>query len=163
MSAPPVPNKSSSPKRVLILVENLPVPFDRRVWQEATTLRAHGWQVSVICITGDGYEKTHEIVDGIHIYRYPLPTQGDGGALGYLIEYSAALWHTFRLTFRVRKRAGVSTLSTPATRPICCSWWQFFSSRFFSARPDSCSTTTTSTPPNSTKQKNSGVGISSGD
>ncbi|KDF00411.1 glycosyl transferase [Mycolicibacterium aromaticivorans JS19b1 = JCM 16368] len=108
MSAP-VPNKSSSPKRVLILVENLPVPFDRRVWQEATTLRAHGWQVSVICITGDGYEKTHEIVDGIHIYRYPLPTQGDG-ALGYLIEYSAALWHTFRLTFRVRKERGFDVI-----------------------------------------------------
>ncbi|MCV7345095.1 glycosyltransferase family 4 protein [Mycolicibacterium rhodesiae] len=104
-----MPNKSGGPKRVLILVENLPVPFDRRVWQEATTLRAHGWQVSVICITGDGYEKTREVVDGIYIYRYPLPTQGSG-ALGYLAEYSAALWHTFRLTFRVRKERGFDVI-----------------------------------------------------
>ncbi|WP_445170784.1 glycosyltransferase [Mycolicibacterium sp. Dal123E01] len=104
-----LPDKAVRPKRVLILVENLPVPFDRRVWQEATTLQAHGWQVSIICITGDGYAKTREVVDGIYIYRYPLPTQGDG-ALGYLAEYSAALWHTFRLTFRVRKERGFDVI-----------------------------------------------------
>ncbi|NTY61056.1 glycosyltransferase family 4 protein [Mycolicibacterium sphagni] len=104
-----MPAKSDRQKRVLILVENLPVPFDRRVWQEATTLHAHGWQVSVICITGDGYEKTREVVDGIYIYRYPLPTQGDGPR-GYLVEYTAALWHTFRLTFRVRKERGFDVI-----------------------------------------------------
>lgn len=92
-------------RRVLILVENLPSPFDRRVWQEATTLQDHGWQVSIICPTGKGYEKSHEIIDGIHIYRYNLPTEGDG-ALGYLAEYSAALWHTFRLAFKVRRERG---------------------------------------------------------
>lgn len=106
---PVAPEQSGRPRRVLILVENLPVPFDRRVWQEATTLQAHGWQVSIICITGDGYEKRREVVDGIYIYRYPLPTQGDG-AVGYLAEYSAALWHTFRLTFRVRKERGFDVI-----------------------------------------------------
>lgn len=97
------------PKRVLILVENLPVPFDRRVWQEATTLRAHGWQVSVICPTGKGYEKSHEMIDGIDIYRYRLPTEGDG-ALSYLVEYSTALWNTFRLALKVRKRHGFDVI-----------------------------------------------------
>ncbi|MCI4673460.1 glycosyltransferase family 4 protein [Candidatus Mycolicibacterium alkanivorans] len=92
-------------RRVLILVENLPSPFDRRVWQEATTLQDHGWQVSIICPTGKGYEKSHEIIDRIHIYRYDLPAEGDG-ALGYLAEYSAALWHTFRLAFRVWRERG---------------------------------------------------------
>ena len=104
-----MPEKANRSKRVLILVENLPVPFDRRVWQEATTLQAHGWQVSVICPTGKGYETTREVIDGIYIYRYRLPTEGSG-ALSYLSEYSTALWHTFRLAFRVRKERGFDVI-----------------------------------------------------
>ena len=77
-------------KRVLILVENLPSPFDRRVWQEACALRDAGYGVSIICPTGRGYEKKFEEIDGIAIWRYRLPTEGSG-ALGYLVEYSAAL------------------------------------------------------------------------
>ena len=44
-------------RRVLIIVENLPSPFDRRVWQEASTLKKNGYEVSIICPTGKGYEK----------------------------------------------------------------------------------------------------------
>ncbi|WP_250658129.1 glycosyltransferase family 4 protein [Alkalimarinus coralli] len=86
--------------RVLIIVENLPLPFDRRVWQEATTLRDSGYQVSIICPTGKGYEKRYEVIDGIHIYRHPLPFEADG-ALGYLCEYSTALFWEFVLAWRV--------------------------------------------------------------
>ncbi len=46
-------------RRVLIIVENLPSPFDRRVWQEATTLLEAGYEVSIICPTGKGYEKKY--------------------------------------------------------------------------------------------------------
>lgn len=87
-------------RRVLILVENLPSPFDRRVWQEATTLHANGYEVSIICPTGKGYEGRYEEIDGIHIYRYKLPLEAEG-AKGYAIEYSAALFHTFRLAWKV--------------------------------------------------------------
>jgi len=83
-----------------MLVENLPSPFDRRVWQEATALRDAGYAVSIICPTGRGYEARHEAIDGIHIWRYRLPTEG-AGALGYLMEYSAALFWSFALSFRV--------------------------------------------------------------
>jgi glycosyltransferase involved in cell wall biosynthesis len=94
---------------VLILVENLPSPFDRRVWQEATTLHAHGYGVSIVCPTGKGYEAPYECIDGVHIYRYRLPTEADG-ALGYLIEYSAAIWHSFRLAFKVRRERGFDAI-----------------------------------------------------
>ena len=87
-------------KRVLILVENLPSPFDRRVWQEATTLRDAGYLVSIICPTGKGYEKKYQQIDGIDIWRYHLPAEAEG-ALGYLLEYSAALFWTFLLSFKV--------------------------------------------------------------
>ncbi|HYG54374.1 MAG TPA: glycosyltransferase family 4 protein, partial [Burkholderiales bacterium] len=88
-------------KRILFLVENLPSPFDRRVWQEATTLRAAGYGVSIICPTGKGCEKHFETIDGIDIWRYDLPTEGEG-ALGYLVEYAVALFWSFVLSFRIR-------------------------------------------------------------
>lgn len=88
------------PRRVLFLVENLPSPFDRRVWQEATTLRDAGYTVSIVCPTGRGHEKTFEAIDGIHIWRYRLPLEGEG-AMGYLIEYATALTKAFFLSWRV--------------------------------------------------------------
>ena len=87
-------------RRVLILVENLPSPFDRRVWQEACALRDAGYTVSIICPTGRGCEEKFAAIDGIHIWRYDLPTEADG-ALGYAIEYSAALFWTFVLSIKV--------------------------------------------------------------
>lgn len=87
-------------QRVLIIVENLPVPFDRRVWHEATTLSAHGYEVSVICPKAMGYEAAHEVIDGIHIFRHPLPLEARG-AMAYLVEYSAALFWEFILALRV--------------------------------------------------------------
>lgn len=83
-----------------MLVENLPSPFDRRVWQEACTLRDAGYVVSIICPSGRGYERGFEIIDGIHIFRYRLPLEA-AGAAGYLIEYSCALACTFALAWRV--------------------------------------------------------------
>ncbi|MEU1870093.1 glycosyltransferase involved in cell wall biosynthesis [Streptomyces ambofaciens] len=84
-------------RRALILVENLSVPFDRRVWQECTTLRDAGWDVHVICPRGTKRDTEREaVVDGVRIHRYPLRA-ATGGPAGYLREYGAALWHTFRL------------------------------------------------------------------
>ena len=88
------------PRRVLIIVENLPVPFDRRVWQEATTLAANGYTVSVICPKGRGFDKARETIDGIEIFRHPLPLEARGPA-GYAVEYSLALFWEFVLTWRV--------------------------------------------------------------
>jgi glycosyltransferase involved in cell wall biosynthesis len=87
-------------RRILILVENLPSPFDRRVWQEATTLRDAGHAVSIICPTGKGCERKFEAIEGIHIWRYDLPVEASG-AWGYAIEYGAALIKSFYLSLRV--------------------------------------------------------------
>ena len=83
-----------------MLVENLPSPFDRRVWQEALALRDAGHAVSIICPTGRGYEKRYEVIEGVHIWRYSLPTEG-AGALGYAVEYSVALVKAFYLSLKV--------------------------------------------------------------
>lgn len=96
-------------KSILIVVENLPLPFDRRVWQEARTLKAAGATVSVICPTGKGYEKRYEEVDGVHIHRHSLPLEADG-ALGFLLEYGAALlWETV-LAWRIYFKRGLDVI-----------------------------------------------------
>ncbi|TYC85090.1 glycosyltransferase family 4 protein [Novosphingobium sp. BW1] len=87
-------------RHVLIVVENLPLPFDRRVWQEARTLKAAGAQVSVICPTGKDYTKRYEEIDGVHIYRHPLPLDA-AGAWGYLLEYGAALFWETALAWKI--------------------------------------------------------------
>jgi len=96
-------------KKVLIVVENLPSPFDRRVWQEANALKEQGAVVSIICPTGKGYEKKYECIDGIHIYRHDLPPDADG-ALGYLHEYSSALFWEFFLTCKVLVKQGFDVI-----------------------------------------------------
>ncbi|MFI8106126.1 glycosyltransferase family 4 protein [Streptomyces sp. NPDC086023] len=88
-------------RRALILVENLSVPFDRRVWQECTTLRDAGWEVHVICPQGEKRDTEPEAeIDGVRIHRYPLRA-ATGGPAGFAQEYGAALWHTFRLARKV--------------------------------------------------------------
>lgn len=88
------------PRKVLIIVENLPVPPDRRVWLEATTLQQSGYIVSVICPKGHGYNKSFEIIDGVHVFRHPFPYEADR-ALGYAFEYSWALFWEFALSLKV--------------------------------------------------------------
>jgi glycosyltransferase involved in cell wall biosynthesis len=87
-------------RRVLIIVENLPLPFDRRVWQEARTLHGAGYQVSIICPKGKGYEKSFEEIDGVAIYRHSMPFEASG-ALGYALEYSWALAAEFALSLKI--------------------------------------------------------------
>ena len=84
----------------VIVVENLPVPFDRRVWQEAQALRGAGWQVCVICPTSSQHPQRYEMIDGISIYRHPLPTEARH-KLGFLFEYSAAIFYEAALLLKI--------------------------------------------------------------
>lgn len=87
-------------RRVLIIVQNMPVPLDIRVWQEATELTAAGYRVSVICPAGRGYDANYEILDDIAIYRYPQLIDATS-VLGYLLEYLLSLFWQFILTWKV--------------------------------------------------------------
>ncbi len=99
----------SAGKRVLIIVQNLPVPFDRRVWQEATALKAHGHQVAVICPAMREYTARYECLQGIHIYRHPLPLEAKG-ALGYVLEYASSLFWELVLSLKVLRRHGFDAI-----------------------------------------------------
>lgn len=98
-----------SSRKVLIIVENLPVPFDRRVWQEANALNDAGYHVSVICPAIKNYEKRYENINGIKIYRHPLLIEGSG-AFGYFIEYSTATLWQFLLALKIRRTVGFDVI-----------------------------------------------------
>jgi glycosyltransferase involved in cell wall biosynthesis len=103
----------ASKSTALILVENLSVPFDRRVWQECTTLRDAGWEVHVICPQGTKRDTEPEaVIDEVRIHRYPLRA-ATGGPAGYLKEYGSALWHTYRLARKVGRVDVVHACNPP--------------------------------------------------
>lgn len=95
--------------RVLILVENLPVPFDRRVWQEACALRDAGHQVTVICPQMRGYTQPEEVLEGIQIYRHWI--SGEAKSVGgFVSEYASALWGEFRCALKAWRRGGFDVI-----------------------------------------------------
>src|SRR5438094_102803 len=97
-------------RKILMLVENLPVPADPRVWAEATTLRDQGFQVSIICPKGSPqYRESYICIDNIHIYRYQLPTAGNK-FVSYIGEYGIALLMTFRLSLTILARHGFDVI-----------------------------------------------------
>ncbi|WP_020135310.1 glycosyltransferase family 4 protein [Streptomyces sp. 351MFTsu5.1] len=109
-------------RRALILVENLSVPFDRRVWQECTTLRDAGWEVHVICPQGEKRDTEPEaVIDGVRIHRYPLRA-ATGGPSGYLKEYGSALWHTVRLARKVGPVHVVHACNPPDLLFLAARW-----------------------------------------
>lgn len=95
--------------RILIIVENLPVPFDRRVWTEARTLRAAGYEVSIICPRGPFAESKYECLEDIHIYRHPLPFEASS-KLGYIVEYGSAIFWEFAYSLRVWRQRGFDVI-----------------------------------------------------
>lgn len=88
-----------------MIVENLPVPFDRRVWQEALALQEAGAIVTVICPQTKEYPLPFEEIDGIRVYRHYLPEASS--TKGYFIEYLTAIYHEFRLLFKVFTTHGI--------------------------------------------------------
>jgi glycosyltransferase involved in cell wall biosynthesis len=99
--------------RVLIIVQNLPVPFDRRVWLECKALASAGHQVTVVCPKGDG-DPAYQVVDGVQLYKYK-PYAPGGSKLGFINEYAYSFLATAWLTLKARRsgRFGVFQACNP--------------------------------------------------
>jgi len=92
-------------RKVLIIVENQAVPFDPRVWREARSLQANGYQVTVLCPRRRGCSQGYQVIDGIIVYRHPMPREGST-PMGYLWEYSCALFWEFMYILWIYLRRG---------------------------------------------------------
>jgi glycosyltransferase involved in cell wall biosynthesis len=130
-----------SGRHILIIVENLPVPFDTRVWQQARALRSNGYEVSVICPQTAGYRDRREILEGVHIYRHPMPVEARR-AREYLVEYPLALFWQLILAFRIffrRRFAVIHACNPPDTIFLVAAIFKlFFGVRFVFDHHDLC-------------------------
>jgi glycosyltransferase involved in cell wall biosynthesis len=102
-STPPEVGRRRRP-RVLIIIQNLAVPFDRRVWLECQSLRDAGYDVTVVCPAGQD-SVPHRVLDGIEIYTY-RPYAPGGGAAGFAAEYAYSFVATARLVRKARRSRG---------------------------------------------------------
>jgi len=82
-------------------VQNLPVPFDRRVWLECQALKRAGYQVVVVCPKGRG-DPSYHVVDGVELYKY-RPYAPGGSKLGFICEYVYSFLATAWLALRARR------------------------------------------------------------
>ncbi len=96
------------PRSVLIIVQNLPLPGDRRVWLECQALRDAGWEVSAITPMAPG-DPAYSLHEGVHLYKYPAPTTGVS-VLSYIWEFLYCWIRTALLTVRVWRRHRFSVL-----------------------------------------------------
>lgn len=103
MHDPAIAPMSAPKPAILIVVENLPVPLDRRVWQESCALRNAGYEVVVICPKMRGHTASYELLDGIHIYRHWISDEA-AGMLGFLAEYTSALLGETWLAWKAWRR-----------------------------------------------------------
>jgi len=92
-------------KKILIVVENQPVPLDTRVMKEAYSLHKAGYEVTVLSPDGKGTKVGREVINGVRIYRHPMPKDGNS-ALGYLWEYSCGLFWEFWYVWWIYLRHG---------------------------------------------------------
>ncbi|MCG3748927.1 glycosyltransferase family 4 protein [Amycolatopsis sp. Poz14] len=93
---------------ILVIVQNLPVPLDRRVWLECRALTEAGYEVSVICPKGDG-DPGYEVFEGVHLYKY-APAPEAGGVFGYALEFGYSWLRTAWLSRKAWRRKPFSAL-----------------------------------------------------
>jgi glycosyltransferase involved in cell wall biosynthesis len=136
----PLPAIKDRPPRCVIIVENLPVPFDRRVWQEANALKDEGWEVSVICPKNEQHPEAFEEINGIAVYRHALPVEARG-KLGFLLEYASALFHETRLLMKIAFTKGfdvVQGCNPPDLIFLVAAPYKLFGKKFVFDHHDLC-------------------------
>jgi glycosyltransferase involved in cell wall biosynthesis len=125
--------------KILIIVENLPVPFDRRVWLEANTLTEEGYKVSVISPRGKNDPK-YEVLNGISLYRYSMPPPTKG-FLSYFWEFTYCWLMTFFLSVKILFKEGFDVIhacNPPDTFFLLGAFYKVLGKKFVFDQHDLC-------------------------
>ena len=122
---------TSQRPHVLIIVQNLPVPLDRRVWLECQALTARGYDVSVICPKGPG-DPARQHIDGVDIYKYKPAPETDN-LLSFAWEFAYSWIRTAALSVKVRAKKSFSIMQAcnpPDTYWLLARLWRPFGVKF---------------------------------
>lgn len=139
----PFQNKTGTPPqaaaqdvkgKVLIIIQNLPVPFDNRIWKQARTLRDNGYQVTFISPTGQhgDFQERFDMLENIHIYRYPAPPDAQG-VFGYVFEFAYCWLMTAILSLWILMRRGFDVIhacNPPDTYFLLAAFYKLIGKRF---------------------------------
>jgi glycosyltransferase involved in cell wall biosynthesis len=109
--------------RVLIIIQNLHVPFDRRVWLECQALVAADYDVTVVCPKGKG-DPGYQVLDGVTMHKY-RPYAPGGSALSFILEYAYSFLATLLLVLRARRAGRFDVLQACNPPDIFwpIAWW----------------------------------------
>ena len=88
--------------RVLIIVQNLSVPFDRRVWLECLSLTDAGFRVAVVCPKAPG-DPSYATLNGVELYKYQ-PYAPGGSRTSFVVEYLYSFFATLALSLKASLR-----------------------------------------------------------
>ena len=94
--------------RILIIVQNLPVPFDRRVWLECQALTASGYEVAVVCPKGKG-DPAYQVLHGVELFKY-RPYAPGGSKVSFVAEYAYSFLTTAWQVFKARRKGRFAVL-----------------------------------------------------
>jgi glycosyltransferase involved in cell wall biosynthesis len=150
---PPARPQRRDDSRILLIVQNLPVPFDRRVWLECQTLTAAGYQVAVVCPKGPG-DPRYAVLDGVELYKYRPYAPGGSKAsfvAEYLYSFLATLWLTAKAARKGRFAAIQSANPPDIFWPIGILFRTLHGSRFVFDHHDLCPETYESRFPGGSK------------
>lgn len=123
----------------LIIVQNLSVPYDRRVWLECNSLIESGFDVSVICPRSKG-DKKRETLSGVKIYRY-APPPATKGVLSFIVEFAYCFIRTFVLSLVIHSRRRIDVVQTcnpPDTYWALGLFFKIFGTTFVYDQHDLC-------------------------
>lgn len=125
---------------VLIIVQNLPVPFDRRVWLECQALISVSYKVAVVCPKGHG-DPAYEVVDSVELYKY-RPYAPGGSKFSFAAEYPYSFLATTWKAFKARRSgrfAVIQACNPPDILwPLALAFHKFEGTRFVSDHHDLC-------------------------
>ena len=155
VSSPPQPIlQPGGRRRVLIIVQNLTVPFDRRVWLECQTLTRAGYEVAVVCPKGPG-DPGYAVLEGVELYKYRPYAPGGSKAsfvLEYLYSFLATLWLTAKAARKAHFDAIQSCNPPDIFWPIGVLFRAVHGSRFVFDHHDLCPETYQARFPNGSKK-----------
>jgi len=115
----------------LIIVQNLPVPLDRRVWMECQALRDAKYDVAVICPKSPG-DSSFQKIDGISLYKYRA-APATHGLISYILEFVYCWLRTALLSVKVYRRHRFSVMQAcnpPDTYWLLAWFWRVFGVKY---------------------------------